>query len=211
MADEDERLRADARANRDRILEVARVALAADPDASLHSIARTAGVGQGTLYRHFATREALVLSVYRREIDALVELAPALLAEHPPLRAFRTWCDRFAQAGRRKHGMAAVIRAAMSDQDFQDTYWPMVGAVRRLLEACARSGEMSPVADAEDVLQLLGCTIQIPPTPGGEARIRRLHALVFRGLGARDGADMEAAGMGGHRVRSGQEGPPRPD
>ena len=174
MADEDERLRADARANRDRILEVARVALAADPDASLHSIARTAGVGQGTLYRHFATREALVLSVYRREIDALVELAPALLAEHPPLRAFRTWCDRFAQAGRRKHGMAAVI-------------------------------------DAEDVLQLLGCTIQIPPTPGGEARIRRLHALVFRGLGARDGADMEAAGMGGHRVRSGQEGPPRPD
>ena len=186
MADQDEKLRVDARANRDRILDVARSMLAADPDASLHSIARTAGVGQGTLYRHFATREALVLGVYRREFDALVALAPALLAEHPSLQAFRMWCDRFAEAGRRKHGIAAVVRAAMSDQDFRDTYWPLVGAVRQFLQACERSGEIAPGADAEDLLQLLGCLIQIPPTPEGQARTRRLHALVFHGLGAQD-------------------------
>ena len=189
MADEDEKLRADARANRDRILEVARVTLVADPDASLHSIAKTAGVGQGTLYRHFATREALVLSVYRKEIDALVELAPALLTEHRPLQAFRMWCDRFAQAGRRKHGIAALVRAVMSDRDFQQTYWPMVGAVRQLLEACERSSEIAPGTDAEDFLQLLGCMGQIPPTPDGEARTKRLHALVFRGVGAKDTPD----------------------
>jgi AcrR family transcriptional regulator len=186
MADEDETLRADARANRDRILEVARNALAADPAASLHSIARTAGVGQGTLYRHFATREALVLGVYRQAIDALVELSPALLAEHPPLQAFQLWCDQFAEYGRRKHGIADVIRAAMSDQDFQETYWPMVDAVRQLMGACQRSGEIPPGADAEDFLQLLGCMMQLRPTPDGDARAKRLLALAFRGLGARD-------------------------
>jgi AcrR family transcriptional regulator len=186
MADEDEKLRADARANRDRILEVARDALAADPQASLHSIAKAAGVGQGTLYRHFATREALVLGVYRKEIDALVRLAPALLAEHPPLQALRAWCERFGQYGRVKHGVADMLHAVMSDQDFQETYWPMVDAVRQLMSACERSGEIHPGADAADFLQLLGCMLQIAPTPEGEARAKRLLALVFRGLGARD-------------------------
>ncbi len=195
MTHDGETLRADARANRDRILEAARNALAADPDASLHSIAKMAGVGQGTLYRNFATREALVLSVYRREIDALVELAPALLAENPPLQAFRTWCDRFAQAGGRKHGIAALVRAAMSDQDFQETYWPMVGAVRLLLEACERSGEIAGGTDAEDLLQLFGCMIQIPPTPEGKARVQRLHALVFHGLASGDGPGTATAAM----------------
>ena len=188
MADEDETLRADARANRDRILDVARDALAADPAASLHSIAKAAGVGQGTLYRHFATREALVLGVYRKQIDALVALAPALLAEYPPIQAFRFWCDRFAEYGRRKRGIADVIRAAMSDQDFQETYWPMVGAVRQLMEACERSGEIPPGADAEDFLQLLGCMLQIAPTAEGEARATRLLALAFRGLGVKNAA-----------------------
>lgn len=191
MTDEEERLRADARANRDRILEVARDALAADPQASLHSIAKTAGVGQGTLYRHFATREALVLALYRRDIEALVELAPTLLAARPPLQAFRSWCDRVAEYGRRKHAIADVLHAAMSDKDFQETYWPMLDAVRQLMSACERSGEISPGADPEDFLQLLGCMLRIAPTAEGEARTRRLLALVFRGLGAKDVANSQ--------------------
>jgi AcrR family transcriptional regulator len=192
MAEEDEKLRADARANRNRILDVARDALAADPGASLHSIAKKAGVGQGTLYRHFATREALVLGVYRNAIDALVELAQVLLAEEPPLAAFQLWCDRFAEYGRAKHGIADVVRAAMSENDFQETYWRMVDAVRQLMAACERSGEIPLGADAEDFLQLLGCMMQIAPTPEGEARAKRLLALAFRGLGARDTAVPEA-------------------
>lgn len=188
MTDTQAKLRADAQANRDRILEVARDALGADPAASLNAIARTAGVGAGTLYRHFPSREALVLAVYRKEVEALVELAPALLAGRPPLQALRAWCEQLALYGRRKHAMADVVRAAMSDQDFQATYWPMVGAVRRLMQACEASGDIASGADPEDVLQLLGCMLQLPSTPEGRARADRLLALVLRGLGAADAA-----------------------
>lgn len=182
IEEEEDKLRADARANRDRILEVARDALAAAPDASLNSIAKAAGVGAGTLYRHFPSREALVLGVYRKEIDGLVALAPALVAEHPPLEAFRLWCDRLAHYGRIKHGLADVLHAALSDGDVQDSYWPMVGAVSHLLRACEASGDFALGADAEDVLLLLGFLWRIKPDAAGEARAERLIELVVRGL-----------------------------
>jgi len=183
---DDESLRADARANRDRILEVARDALATDPDASLNSIAKAAGVGAGTLYRHFPSRESLVLSVYRKEIDTLVALAPTLLAKHPPLQAFRAWCDRLAKSGRMKYGVADIVHAATSDQDLQETYWPMLGAVRQLIDACESSGDILSGTNPEDFLVLVGLLWRIPPNIGGEARVKRLLALVFRGLGAKD-------------------------
>lgn len=186
---DDEKLRADARENRDHILEVARDALAADPAASLNSIAKAAGVGAGTLYRHFPSRGALVLGVYRKEIDELVTLAPLLLTQHPPLQALRMWCDRLATFGRVKHEVADILHAAKSDQDVQETYWPMLGAVRQLMEACESSGDIRPGVDAEDFLLLLGFLWQIPPTPAGEARVKRLLALAFRGLGASDTSD----------------------
>jgi AcrR family transcriptional regulator len=186
MVDEDEKLRADARANRDRLLDVARDALAADPEASLNSIAKAAGVGAGTLYRHFPTREALVLGVYRKEIDLLVALAPTLLAKNPPLQAFRMWCDRLARFGRMKYGIADVIHAATSDQDPRGTYLPLLGSVRQLIAACEGSGELRPGADPEDFLMLVGLLWRIPPNAGGTARVKRLLALVFRGLGADD-------------------------
>ena len=186
MTDLEKKLRTDAPAIRDRILEVARAALAADPNASLNSIGKTAGVGAGTLYRHFPSREALVLGVYRKEIDALVALAPALLAAHPPLSAFRLWCDHLAAFGRIKHGVADMLHAAISDQDVHETYWPMVGAVRQLMDACESSGEIRPGADAEDVLVLLSVLWQMPPSSAGKAQASRLLALIFRGLGAEE-------------------------
>ena len=185
MAD-DEKLRADARANRNRILDVAREALAADPAVSLNSIAKTAGVGAGTLYRHFPSREALVLGVYRKEIDALVDLAPRLLAERSPLQAFRLWCDRLAQFGRVKHRVADMLHAAISDQDVQETYWPMVSAVRQLMDACEGSGDIRPGASPEDFLLLLGFLWRIPPGSAGKARAKRMLTLIFRGLGAEE-------------------------
>ena len=183
---ENENLRADAQANRDRILEVARDALAADPSASLNSIAKTAGVGAGTLYRHFPSRESLVLGVYRKEINTLVALAPVLLSKHPPLQAFRTWCDRLAKFGRMKYGVADIVHAATSDQDIQETYGPMLGAVRQLMEACEGSGEIRSGADPEDFLVLVGLLWRIPPSAAGEGRVKRLLALAFRGLDAKD-------------------------
>jgi AcrR family transcriptional regulator len=183
---DDGKLRADARVNKDRILDVARDALAADPGASLNSIAKVAGVGAGTLYRHFPSRESLILGVYRKEIDALVALAPALLTKHPPLQSFRIWCDRIAKFGRMKHGVADILHAARLEQDFQETYWPMLDAVRQLMEACEKSGDIRPGANAEDFLMLLGFLWRIPPNSEGQARVKRLLALAFRGLGAGD-------------------------
>jgi AcrR family transcriptional regulator len=186
MADDDETLRADARANRDRLLEVARDALATDPEASLNSIAKAAGVGAGTLYRHFPSREALVLGVYRKEIESLVALAPPLLAKHAPLQAFRIWCDRLAKFGRMKHGIADVIHATASDQEHQGTYLPLLGAVRQLMAACESAGEIRPGTDPEDFLVLVGLLWRIPPNAAGTARVKGLLALAFRGLGAKD-------------------------
>ena len=183
---EDENLRADARANRGRILDVARDALATDPEVSLNAIAKAAGVGAGTLYRHFPSRESLVLGVYRKEIDTLVALAPVLLAKHPPLQAFRIWCDRLAKFGRMKYGVADIIHAATSAQDLQETYWPMLDAVRKLIDACESSGDIRPGTDPEDFLVLVGLLWRIPPTSAREARVKRLLALAFRGLGAND-------------------------
>ncbi|MFG1466187.1 TetR/AcrR family transcriptional regulator [Xanthobacter sp. DSM 24535] len=194
------RRRADALANRDRILDVARATLTADPDASLSAIAKAAGVGQGTLYRHFPTREALVLDVYRREIDEIVTLAGTLLAEHPPLRSFQLWCERLAEFGRVKHAVADMLHAAISDNDIHETYWPMVGAVRQLLEACEGSGEIRSGSDAEDVLTLLSVLGTVPSTSVGKARANRLIALVFLGLGAESlqSADSANTGTGAH-------------
>ena len=189
MTEDDEKLRADARANRDRILDVARETLAANPDASLNAIAKTAGVGAGTLYRHFPSREALVLGVYRKEVDALVGLAPKLLAKHQPMQAFRLWCDRLVQFGRVKHGVADVLHAVLSDQDFRETYWPMADAVRMMMEACEASGDIRGGNNPEDVLQFLGGLWRLPPSSAGEAQAKRLLALIFRGLGAKDEAD----------------------
>ena len=189
----DESLRADARANRDRILNVARDALATDPAASLNSIAKAAAVGAGTLYRHFPSRESLVLGVYRKEIDTLVALAPVLLAKHPPLQAFRIWCDRLAKFGRMKYGVADIVHAATSDQDIQEkTYRPMLGAVRQLINACEDSGDIRPGSNPEDFLVLVGLLWRIPPNSAGEARVKRLLALAFRGLGVGDTAVPEA-------------------
>ena len=189
----DEKLRADAQANRERILNVARVALTADPLVSLNAIAKLAGVGAGTLYRHFPSREALVLGVYRQEIDALAELAPRLLAAHPPLRAFRLWCGELAAFGRMKYGMADIVHAAASDQKLPDTYTLMLGAVRQLMEACKGASEIRPGADAEDFLMLLGLLSRIPPDAEGAARVQRLLDLAIRGLGAGEMTTPEAA------------------
>ncbi len=176
-------LRADAQANRDRILEVARETLTATSDASLNSIAKAAGVGPGTLYRHFPTREALVAGVYRKEIDALVALAPALVEAHPPLEAFRLWCDRLAHYGRMKHALADALHAAMTAGNLQEGYLPMVGAIDHLLRACEASGDFQPGANAEDILLLLGFLWRLPAGEVGEARGERLIELIIHGLG----------------------------
>ena len=184
MTAEHDGQRADAKLNRERILAAARDAFAASPDASLNAIAKAAGVGAGTLYRHFPSREALVLGVYRKEIEALVALAPTLVAERPPEAAFRAWCDRLAQYGRVKHGLADTLHAAITGRDREETYGPMVEAVDRLLKAGAAAGVFRAGLDAEDVLLALGFLWRIKPGAGAKAQAERLIDLLIAGLRA---------------------------
>ena len=177
-----EPLRADARQNRARIIEVARDALTTANDASLNSIAKKAGVGPGTLYRHFPTREALILAVYRHEVERLAAHAPQLLAEHPPLRALRLWLDRLAYYGRIKHGVADLLHALTDDGLADETYRLIVGALALLLRACVDAGDVRADVDPDDVLLMLGFLWRVGPGADGEARAARLLDLVIAGL-----------------------------
>jgi AcrR family transcriptional regulator len=179
-------VRSDARENRVRILAATVEALTESPDASLSSIAARAGVGIGTLYRHFPTREALLLAVYRNEVQQLVEAAPALLESEPPLQALRSWLDRLAWNGMAKAGLGDAL-AASHDRLNAESYGPIVGALALLLEANERAGTVRPGLDPDDVLLLLGFLWRIDPASDWRARSRRLLDITIAGL--RPGAD----------------------
>jgi AcrR family transcriptional regulator len=174
-------MRSDAEQNRARILEVARTALAASSDATLNSIAKLAGVGQGTMYRHFPNREALLLAVYRQDVRALIDAAPALLAENPPIEALRLWFDRLASYGRIKHGVAQAVEAATRADLSGEYYDEVIATITLLLEACKATGDVRPDADAEEVLLLVGFLWRIDNCDW-EARTRHLLGIVLDGL-----------------------------
>src|SRR5258708_35995869 len=177
-----ESLRTDGQQNRDRILEAANEAFSASSDASLNSIAKLAGVGPGTLYRHFPNREALVLAVYRHDVQQLADSAPELLSQHEPTEALRLWFDRLAHYGRIKHGLADVLHSATSDGLAGETYGPVIGAISLLLKACEQAGRIRPGVDPDDVLLMMGFLWRIDANENGEARAARLLDLVMKGL-----------------------------
>ncbi len=176
--------RADAEQNRARLLDIARAALAESSDATLQSIAKRAGVGQGTLYRHFPTREALLLAAYRDDVEEVIAAAPALLAEHPPAVALRLWFDRLAAYGRIKHGVAEAVHAATRAELSGEYYDRVIAALRALLDAGREAGELRPGLDPDDVLLLVGFLWRLDDD-GWEERSRHLLDLVMAGLHAR--------------------------
>ncbi|MET1074629.1 MAG: TetR/AcrR family transcriptional regulator [Umezawaea sp.] len=179
-----EPLRADARQNRDRILEVARDALLESSDASLNSIAKKAGVGPGTLYRHFPNREALVLAVYRHDVQQLLDYAPALLETHSPLDALRLWFERLAHYVETKHGLSDVLHAATSEDLIGQSYGPIMDAVALLLRAGEETGSIRTGLIPEDVVLLMGFLWRIAPGPKQKDRASRMLDLAMAGLRA---------------------------
>jgi AcrR family transcriptional regulator len=177
-------MRSDAELNRARILDAARVALEASGEATMHSIAKQAGIGQGTLYRHFPTRESLVLAVHRHDVGELVAAAPVLLADHPPLEALRLWFDRLAAYGRIKHGLAGALHAATHAQLADEGYGPVLDAITLLLAAGQEAGAVRSDVDANEVLLLVGFLWRIELDAGWETRSRHLLDLVLAGLRA---------------------------
>jgi AcrR family transcriptional regulator len=178
-------LRADARRNRDRLLAVAVRAFSQEgPDVPLDAIAKEAGVGIGTLYRHFPTREALVEAAYRTELDRLCDAAPALLAELPPERALRAWMDRFVDYMTTKRGMADALKAVIASggNPYAHSRDRMITAVDSLLDAGTRAGSLRADVAAADVLAgLSGVTL----AAGEREQAGRLLDLLFDALRAR--------------------------
>jgi AcrR family transcriptional regulator len=174
--------RADAELNRSRILDAARESLADSGDASMQSIAKRAGIGQGTMYRHFPTREALVLEVHRHDVAELVDAAPTLLAEHPPRVALRLWFDRLALYGQIKRGLAGALHTATYQQLAGEGYGPVINAITLLLDAGKAAGAVRDDVEAEEVLLLVGFLWRIETDGSWAVRTARMLDLVMEGL-----------------------------
>ncbi|PSH54448.1 TetR family transcriptional regulator [Phyllobacterium brassicacearum] len=179
------RLRADASRNREKLVEIAGIVFAErGGDASLEDIARQAGVGIGTLYRHFPTREHLVEVVYRREVEALCAAADELAQHNAPDIALAEWMQRFVDYIAAKRGMANSLRIlfdANSDV-FANTAGMVASALRGLVEAAIADGSIRSDIDSADVLHALSGIYSSPDTPDWRDRSRRLVALLMDGL-----------------------------
>jgi AcrR family transcriptional regulator len=148
-------LRADARRNREALLAVAREVVAeSGTEASLRDVARRAGVGIGTLYRHFPTREALLEAVLRDGLDELNADADRLLAESSPGAALVAWLARFAEGAGSFHGLPASVLAALGDgeSELHASCVAVHSSAARLLERAQEFGEIRPDVDAADVV-----------------------------------------------------------
>ncbi len=179
------RLRADAQRNRDRLLEVAVRAFSQDgPDVTLEAIAREAGVGIGTLYRHFPTREALVDAAYRGELNRLCDSAGPLLAGEPPEVALRQWMDRFVDYLTTKRGMADALRAviAAGGNPYAESRGRMMAALTELLDAGATAGTVRADVQPEDVLATLTGVGLAAGDPTQRAQAGRMLDLIMAGL-----------------------------
>lgn len=178
--------RSDAQLNRERILEVALAELAIAPDVPLSAIAKKAGVGQGTFYRNFPNREALVLEIYQHETQQLADASVQLLQCRAPDQALREWLDRLAQFGMAKAGLSDALRQATGGKEStaKPGYVPMMEAVARLLEANEAIGAIRPGVSVDDFFLAIAGLWQIGPHGDWQARAGRLLDLVMDGLRA---------------------------
>jgi AcrR family transcriptional regulator len=179
------RPRADAVRNRERLLEAAKAVFSAGgPDASLEAVARRAGVGIGTLYRHFPTREALFEAVYRREVQQLVELAEQLKSEAAPVDALRRWLRSNVELVATKKGMSAALALAVhgSSELYAYAFDRLTKAVGALLKRAVAAGEIRADIGPEDLLRALVGMCYIHDQPGWQASVVRLVDVLVDGL-----------------------------
>jgi AcrR family transcriptional regulator len=177
--------RADSVRNRERVLEAAKsVFSAGGPDASLEAVAREAGVGIGTLYRHFPTREALFEAVYRREVDQLADLAEELKLDGAPLQALQHWLHAGVEFVATKKGMSAalaVVTHASSDLTVY-SFQRLTRAIGELMQRAAEAGEIRDDISPEDILRTLIGLCYTHDKPGWQANVLRLIDVFIEGL-----------------------------
>ncbi|MEV7689021.1 TetR/AcrR family transcriptional regulator [Streptomyces bungoensis] len=176
--------RSDAQRNRERILEVALADLSRCADTPLSQIAKKAGVGQGTFYRNFPSREALVLEIYRHEMRQVADSAEHLLATRAPDEALRAWMDRLAEFAMAKAGLADAIRQVTGAPGgpAKPSPTPVTHAAELLLHANEEAGTIRPGITAEDFLLAIAGLWQLTPQDDWRPRATRLLDLVMAGL-----------------------------
>ena len=193
MANEDEpaavrKPRADAERNRVRLLETAKAAFAEKGSgASLDEIARTAGVGAGTLYRHFPTRDALVAAVYRNETEQLVGAADRLAEAHPPVTALRDWLLLFVDYIATKHGMHEVLNSIVGGTSdlYSASTAQVKQAITKLVDGAVATGDIRLDLDPLDLLRALAGVANLGSGPDGERAAKRLIDILIAGIRAR--------------------------
>jgi AcrR family transcriptional regulator len=178
------KLRADAQRNRERILEVAREAFTrSGADASLDDIAKQAGVGPGTLYRHFPTREELLKAVYRKELETLAAAAQKFAATLPPVEALRAWLLLFVDAVAAKQIIAPALNSLLGDYKkvFEDSHALVQQALRNLVKRGIKSGEIRNDLDSNDLLHALVGVANVSSSPAWQKSARRLVDILIAG------------------------------
>jgi AcrR family transcriptional regulator len=177
--------RADAIRNRERVLEAAKAVFSAGgADASLEAVARRAGVGIGTLYRHFPTRESLFEAVYRREVQQLGELAEQLKGEAAPVDALRRWLRSNVEFVATKKGMSAALALAVQSSSELSAYSfdRLTKAVGALLDRAVAAGEIRSDISPEDVLRTLVGMCYMHDQPGWQKSVLRMVDVFVDGL-----------------------------
>jgi AcrR family transcriptional regulator len=182
--------RADAVRNRERVLEAAKVVFSTGgAEASLEAVARAAGVGIGTLYRHFPTREALFEAVYRREVQQLADLAEQLKQEGEPIDALRHWMRSNVEFVATKKGMSAALALAAykNSELFSYSFERLKEAVGGLLDRAVATGEIRDDISPEDLLRALVGMCYMHDQPGWQTSVLRLVDVFIDGLCVRPG------------------------
>jgi AcrR family transcriptional regulator len=177
--------RVDAVRNRERVLEAAKLVFSAGgPEASLEAVARAAGVGIGTLYRHFPTREALFEAVYRREVQHLADLAEQLKEEAHPVDALRHWMRSNVKFVATKKGMSSALALAAykNSELFAASFDQLTQAVGELLGRAIATGEIRDDISPEDLLRALVGMCYMHDQPGWQTSVLRLVDVFIDGL-----------------------------
>jgi AcrR family transcriptional regulator len=177
--------RADALRNRERVLEAAKVVFSAGgADASLDAVARRAGVGIGTLYRHFPTREALYEAVYRREVEQLGDLAERLVNEAKPVDALRRWLRSNVEFVATKKGMSAALALAAQGSPELKSYSldRLSKAVGVILDRGVATGEIRSDVSPEDLIRALVGMCYVHDQAGWQSTVLRLLDVFVDGL-----------------------------
>lgn len=190
------RMRADVKRNLEALLQAAKAVFATSGvDAPVREVAEKAGVGLGTLYRHFPQRSDLIAAVFRREIDACADAAPILSAEHEPFEALASWMQRYAAFVAAKRGLAKALHSGDPAFDSLPSYFDqrLRPTLRTLLEAAAAAGEVRAGVDADELLGAVA-SLCMSAHNAGPGRAERMVALLVDGLryGANPSVDSPA-------------------